>query len=54
MKDKKDWMSFDEKLTSNAEMMVIEGICLVNASTNKKPLFKKVELMGMDQLICKN
>jgi len=54
MKDKKDRMTFDKKLTSNAEMMVIEGICLVNASTNKKPLFKKVSIMGEDCLLCKN
>jgi len=50
----KDRMSFNEKLTSNAEMMVIEGICLVNASANKKPLFKKVKIMGIEQMLCKN
>ena len=54
MKEKKDNMTFDKKLTSQAEMMVIEGICLVNASANKKPILKKIKVMGSQQLLCKN
>jgi len=54
MKDKKDMMTFNKKLTSNAEMMVLEGICLVNASYSFNPIFKKVQLIGTDILICKN
>ena len=54
MAKNKDLMIFNKMQTSNAEMLVLEGVCLVNASADKKPLFQRVKIMNEDRLICKN
>lgn len=54
MSSRKDRMVFNDKLTSNEEMMVIEGLCLTNASEDGNALFKKIIILGEDTLICMN
>jgi len=50
----KEKMIYNDELITDAEMMVIEGLCLVNASSKKYPIFKRYSFFSERHLICKN